>query len=83
VTESLWQVMDAHPGETVAVVSHGGPIALFCQTVLGLPYKRPMPFGINNCSLNVIDAPEGLPAKERRLRLLHLNDTCHLRERDK
>jgi broad specificity phosphatase PhoE len=83
VTESLWQIMDAHPAETVAVVSHGGPIALFCQTVLGLPYKRPMPFGINNCSLNVIDAPEGLPAKERRLRLLHLNDTCHLRGREK
>jgi broad specificity phosphatase PhoE len=83
VTESIWQVMDTHPGETVAIVSHGGPIALFCQTVLGLPYKRPMPFGINNCSLNVIDAPDGMPARERSLTLLHLNDTCHLREYEK
>jgi probable phosphoglycerate mutase len=83
VTESIWQVMDTHPGETVAIVSHGGPIALFCQTVLGLPYKRPMPFGINNCSLNVIDAPDGMPARERSLTLLHLNDTCHLRESEK
>jgi probable phosphoglycerate mutase len=82
VTEAIWAVVDTHPGETVAVVSHGGPIALFCQTVLGLPYKRPMPFGVNNCSLNVIDAPEGMPARERRLTLVHLNDTCHLRQRE-
>jgi broad specificity phosphatase PhoE len=82
VTESIWRIMDDHPGETVAVVSHGGPIALFTQVVLGLPYKRPMPFGVNNCSLNVIDAPDGVPARDRQLTLLHLNDTCHLRSRD-
>lgn len=79
VTESIWAVMDRHPGETVAVVSHGGPIALFCQTVLGLPYRRPMPFGVSNCSLSIIESPDGLPARERRLRLDVLNDTCHLR----
>ena len=79
VTESIWTIIDRHPRETVAVVSHGGPIALFCQTVLGLPYRRPMPFGVNNCSLNIIEAPDGIPAKERRLVLEQLNDTCHLR----
>lgn len=82
VTESIWAVMDNHPDETVAVVSHGGPIALFCQTVLGLPYKRPMPFGVNNCSLTMIEATDGVPARERRLRLLYLNDTCHLRPKN-
>jgi broad specificity phosphatase PhoE len=79
VTEALWKIIDDHEGETVAVISHGGPIALFCQAVLGLPYRRPMPFGINNCSLTVIDASGDLPAAKRPLRLLHLNDTCHLR----
>lgn len=79
VTGAIWGVIDAHPEETVAIVSHGGPIALFCQTVLGLPYRRPMPFGVNNCSLNVIDAPEGAPARERKMTLIQLNDTCHLR----
>ena len=49
-----------HPDEAVAVVSHGGPIALFCQTVLGLPYRRPMPFAIDNCSLNVIEVSGSL-----------------------
>jgi probable phosphoglycerate mutase len=75
VTSAIWGVAAAHPGETVAVVSHGGPIALFCQTVLGLPYRRPMPFSIANCSLNVIDVPASGEAV-----LMHLNDRCHLRE---
>jgi broad specificity phosphatase PhoE len=75
VTRSVWGVIDAHPGATAAVVSHGGPIALFCQTVLGLPYKRPMPFAIGNCSLSHIEIPEdGL----REPVLVQLNDLCHL-----
>ena len=53
VTESVWDVAWRHPGESVAIVSHGGPIALFTQAALGLPYRRPMPFAIDNCSLTV------------------------------
>lgn len=82
VTESIWSVIDLHPRETVAIISHGGPIALFCQTVLGLPYKRPMPFGVNNCSLTLIESEDEGPARERRHRLVYLNDTCHLRHNE-
>ena len=79
VTKAMWRVAAAHPDQTVAVVSHGGPIALFCQSVLGLPYKRPMPFSISNCSLSIIEVgPEG--PEGRHSTLLHLNDTCHLVE---
>ena len=78
VTEALWGVADTHPGETVAVVSHGGPIALFCQAVLGLPYRRPMPFSISNCSLNVIEIEPVLGDEPRRTKLIRLNDVCHL-----
>jgi broad specificity phosphatase PhoE len=78
VTEAIWQVVEKHAGETVAVVSHGGPIALFCQSVLGLPYKRPMPFAIENCSLAIIEAPDG--ASRAAAVLVRLNDTCHLQE---
>src|SRR3990170_3548296 len=53
VTESVWDVVCRHRGESVAIVSHGGPIALFTQAALGLPYRRPMPFAIDNCSLTV------------------------------
>jgi broad specificity phosphatase PhoE len=76
VTNAVFRIADAHPDETVAVVSHGGPIALFCQHVLGLPYKRPMPFSIDNCSFSVIDVSTNGAGRE--LRLLRLNDTCHL-----
>jgi len=80
VTESLWGVIDGHPGKTVAVVSHGGPIALFCQTVLGLPYKRPMPFSIGNCSLTTIEVSDDTAApRSERAVLVCLNDTSHLR----
>ena len=79
VTSTLWGIAAVHSQETVAVVSHGGPIALFCQSVLGLPYKRPMPFSIDNCSLNIIDASITSP-DTRQAVLLHLNDICHLAE---
>lgn len=79
VTNSLWRVIDEHPEQTVAVVSHGGPIALFCQSVLGLPYKRPMPFAINNCSLTMIEVRDDPSlTREARTSLERLNDTCHL-----
>jgi len=77
VTTALWGVAAAHPDETVAVISHGGPIALFCQAVLGLPYRRPMPFSIANCSLNIIEASI-TSTGERNALLLNLNDVCHL-----
>ena len=79
VTTTLWGIAGSHPDETVAVVSHGGPIALFCQAVLGLPYRRPMPFAISNCSLNVIEASI-TSSDSRNAVLLHLNDVCHLAE---
>jgi broad specificity phosphatase PhoE len=79
VTEAIWQVVEKHPGETIAVVSHGGPIALFCQSVLGLPYKRPMPFGVDNCSLAIIEALDTADARDAAV-LVRLNDTCHLQD---
>jgi broad specificity phosphatase PhoE len=81
VTDSLWEVVERHPDESVAVVSHGGPIALFCQTVLALPYTRPMPFSIDNCSLTVIRVRDGAGEEPGRPRavLVALNDCCHLK----
>ena len=77
VTEATWGVVERHADETVAIVSHGGPIALLCQTALGLPYRRPMPFAIENCSLAVVEATAG-GAPWETAALVRLNDTCHL-----
>ena len=78
VTAAATGLVQRHPGETVAVVSHGGPIALLCQTVLGLPYQRPMPFSIANCSITTVEAENEARFETAGLVLLHLNDTCHL-----
>jgi broad specificity phosphatase PhoE len=80
VTAAMWQVVESHPGETVAIISHGGPIALLCQNVLGLPYRRPMPFAIDNCSLSIISVRDGHSdgLAQPRAVLLTLNDRCHL-----
>lgn len=77
VTGAVFRIADEHPNDTVAIVSHGGPIALFCQHVLNLPYKRPMPFSIDNCSLNIVDV-EANRSGEKKLLLVRLNDKCHL-----
>jgi broad specificity phosphatase PhoE len=79
VTNAVYRIAEAHGEDTVAIVSHGGPIALFCQSVLGLPYKRPMPFSVDNCSLNIIEVSEAHESG-RQARLLRLNDTCHLND---
>jgi broad specificity phosphatase PhoE len=82
VTRAAWEVVDRHPGESVALVSHGGPIALLCQYVLGLPYRRPMPFAIDNCSLTVVNVRDGAREEPGRPRavLALLNDRCHLQD---
>jgi len=83
VTEALWRLAEQHPRQNVVVVTHAGPIAVFCLEVLGMPYRRPVPFAFDNGSLSVIEIRDGpgLPMDPRpRAMLLALNDTCHLDE---
>lgn len=74
VCEGLWGLAEKHPDEAVAVVTHAGPIIVFCLELLKLPYRRPIPFALDNCSLTVIDIVDGRGV------ILALNDTCHLRD---
>ena len=74
VCSGLWALEERHKDETVAVVTHGGPILVFCLSVLDLPYRRPIPFACDNASLTVVQVREGRGV------LLTVNDTCHLRE---
>jgi broad specificity phosphatase PhoE len=74
VCSALWSLEERHPDDTVAVVAHGGSIAVFCLSVLGLPYRRPIPFACDNTSLTVAQVKGGQGV------LLTVNDTCHLRE---
>jgi broad specificity phosphatase PhoE len=85
VCDALWRVAERHPGASVAVVTHAGPIALFCLDVLGLPYRRPIPLRVYNGSITVVDVrdspPDARPSGRDpwpRAVLATLNDTCHL-----
>ena len=74
VCSALWALEERHRDDTVAVVTHGGPILVFCLSVLDLPYERPIPFACDNASITVVQVRDG------RGILLTVNDTCHLRE---
>jgi len=82
VCEALWGVVERHPGASAAVVTHAGPIAVFCLEVLGLPYRRPLPLRIYNGSITVVEVRDGPPSERDprpRAVLAALNDTCHLK----
>lgn len=74
VCSALWALEERHRDETVAVVTHGGPILVFCLSVLELPYRRPLPFACDNASITTVETNGGHGT------LLCVNDTCHLRE---
>lgn len=80
VCAALWGLADRHPDETVAVVSHSGTIAVFCLDVLGVQGAKPISFfGIDNCSITVVDAHAdgAAPPGQPRGVIATLNDTCH------
>lgn len=59
--------------ETVAVVAHGGTLAMILVHLLGLAPRRPMPFALGNASLSIAEVGP------RATRLTLVNDTCHLK----
>jgi len=83
VCETLWGLADRHPGASVAVVTHAGPIVVFCLDVLGLPYfyQRPLPLRVHNGSITVVevrDGPWDAQSPFPRAVISAFNDTCHL-----
>lgn len=72
VQSAIWALEPTHPDQTVAVFTHGGVIAVFCQHVLGLSHDRRPPFAVDNTSIFEIEVRGG------RGTLWTTNDTCHL-----
>ncbi len=80
VKGALGEIAGRHRDDgSVVVVTHAGPIAVFLLDVLGLPYRRPIPFVVDNASVTTVefvrDPLPGFPAAV----VVGLNDTCHLR----
>lgn len=66
-----------HRQGRVLAITHGGTINMLLMTGLNLDPERPLPFHIDNASLNIVQWGE----RGARLRLL--NDTCHLSAPDR
>lgn len=70
VRAGLKLVVDAHPGERIAVVCHGGVIGAAIALATGC---SPMAFmHVDNCSVSQLIVHDGLPIIRR------VNDTAHL-----
>ena len=80
VTQITTEIIEAHPGQTVVAVSHGGVIAAMCRQTLQMPVVRPGRFAIDNCSITTFDVREvdSTTPTRPRIQLVALNDTCHL-----
>ena len=72
---AIWALEAEHAGETIAIFTHGGVIAIFCQAVLGLSDDQIPPVMVQNTAIFEIEVRDGKGT------LWTANDTCHLRER--
>jgi probable phosphoglycerate mutase len=73
VVEAIEAIIEAHPGETVAAVCHGGVINAYVTHILGIADPSGF-FYPNYTSIHRIAA-----ARSGERSLLSLNETCHLR----
>ncbi len=78
VCGALWGIAERHGGEeSVVLVTHAGPIAVFLMDLLQRGYHRPIPFTLDNASVTTVEVVEPQPFRPRAV-LVELNDTCHL-----
>ncbi len=79
VCQALWEIVARHEAdEAVAVVTHGGPIAVFLMNTMNRPYRHPVPFTIDNSSLTTIEMNSRGQYGSAGAVVVGLNDTCHL-----
>jgi probable phosphoglycerate mutase len=55
VVAALTAIAAAHPGQRVAVVTHGGALTAFLRAVVGIPLEVPAAFRSMNCALHHFD----------------------------
>lgn len=68
-----------HKGdESVAVITHAGPITVLLLDALSRPYARPIPFVLHNASITSIEVNNGAAPHLPLLIVAGINDGCHL-----
>jgi len=73
VGQAFADVTAKHAGETIAIVSHGGPIKVIVGQTLGLPAANYWQVYLDKGAISAVIRDE------RGLRVTLLNDTCYLR----
>ena len=73
VMAALAAQVAAHPGQTIALVAHGGVLECVYRAALGLPLETPRDFKVLNASVNRFVVEEG------NLRLVSWGEVGHLR----
>ncbi len=68
---AIWQILKAHPNQTVAVVAHGGTNCVILASMIGLPLSKLAYFRQNNACVNILDVTG------KKVRIALLNDTGH------
>ncbi len=63
-----------HPGQTLALVAHGGVLECAYRAALGLPLETPRDFKVHNASINRFVVEEG------KLKLVSWGEIDHLRQ---
>lgn len=63
-----------HPGQTLALVAHGGVLECAYRAALGLPLETPRDFKVHNASINRFVVEQG------RLQLVSWGEVDHLRQ---
>jgi len=65
-------------GDTIAVVTHAGPIVVYLLEALGRKYSRPVPFAIDNASITTVELSANATPFQAPAVVTGINDTCHL-----
>jgi probable phosphoglycerate mutase len=70
---ALERIVGAHPGQMIALVTHGGTLRVILAYLLGLPVGRKPALRVSgNTGLTIVEMAEAGPA------ITLLNDCCHL-----
>src|SRR6266542_817653 len=80
VRSAMRDIAEHHEGrESVAVITHAGPITLFLFDVLGRQYRRPIPFVLDNASITTVEVNNGADPHMPRMVVTGINDACHVK----
>ena len=79
VRSAFGELIERHQGEqSIAVVTHAGPITVLVLDALSRPYSRPIPFVLGNASITTIEVSNGASPHLPPMVVTGINDGCHV-----